>query len=283
MNEPQRIAILTDSTSDLPDDVRDRFGIHSIPLNVHFGDETFRDRVDISIDAFIERLASSPVLPTTSQPSSGVFEQKFRELAATHDAILCVLISSKLSGTLQSAQIAADAVAGLIPVEIVDSLNSSLALGLQALHARDLRDRGLGIAEIARTLRAETNSYHLVFFAETLEYLHRGGRIGKAATLVGSLLQLKPLLRVEEGVVIPFERTRTRKKALAGLESFATGFAAIENIAALHISTRADADALIAAVGPRASRIDIPVGQFGPVVATHVGPGAVGIVIKEPT
>lgn len=283
MSQPQRIAIVTDSTADLPLEVRDRLGIYCVPLNIHFGDETFQDRVDIFSEEFMRRLTASAVLPTTSQPSSGVFELLFRELAKTHDSILCVLISSKLSGTFQSAQVAADAVSELISVELVDSLNSSLALGLQAVRAHELRESGTSVEEIARALRAETNSYHLVFFAETLEFLHRGGRIGKAATLLGSLLQLKPLIRVEEGVIIPFERTRTRKKALAGLETFAASFAAIETLAVLHINSAGDAETLVNAISPRAASIKIPIGQFGPVVATHVGPGAMGIVIKEPT
>ncbi len=282
-DQPERIAIVTDSTADLPPEVTERYGIHVVPLLVQIGAETYRDRVDLSVDEFLQRLTTSAVTPTTSQAPPAVFEQLFRELAPSHDAILCVVISSKLSGTLQSARIAAQAVKDIIRVEVVDSLNSTLAQGLQVLRARELADRGLPLDEIVRILRAETNSYHLVFFAETLEYLHRGGRIGKAATLVGSLLQLKPLLRVEEGVVIPFERTRTRRKALAGLAAFASGFATIENAAALHIDTPDDARALIDTIRPRAARIDIPVGRIGPILAAHIGPGAVGIVIKEPT
>jgi DegV family protein with EDD domain len=283
MSQSPHIAIVTDSTADLPEDVRERLKIFSVPLNVHFGDETFRDRVDISGEEFIRRLTSSSELPTTSQPSPGVFEDLFRDLSRSHEAIVCVLLSSKLSGTFQSAQIAADAVSDVVAVELVDSLNSSLALGLQVVRAHELREAGTSHSDIARILRNETNSYHLLFFAETLEYLHRGGRIGKAATLFGSMLQLKPLIRVEEGVVIPFERTRTRKKAIAGLESFVAGFAAIESLAVLHINTPDDADALLATVSSRARKTDIPIGLFGPVVATHVGPGALGVVIKEPT
>jgi DegV family protein with EDD domain len=283
MSQPQRIAIVTDSTADLPPDVYAEQGIVPIPLNVHIGDETFRDRVDIDSEEFLRRLKESPQLPTTSTPAAGVFEQHFRDLAQNHDEILCVLLSSKLSATYQSAQIAAQAVADTIKVELVDSLNSSLALGFQAIRARELRDAGNSLDDIARTLRGETNLYHLVFFAETLEYLHRGGRIGKAATLVGSVLQLKPLMRVEEGVVVPFERTRTRKKALAGLASFVNGFASIDTVAVLHINTPDDAQAILEVVAPRANRMIVPIGQFGPVLAAHIGPGAVGVVVRETT
>ena len=281
-NQSRRIAIVTDSTADLPEDVAKRDDIRIVPLNVHFGTDTFRDKVDLTVDEFLERLTASTELPTTSQAPPPVFENLFRELAAEgYEAIICVLISSKLSGTIQSALIAAHAVASSIRVEVVDSLNSTLALGLQAIRARELIEEGKTVEEIVLTLQAETNRYHLVFFAETLEYLHRGGRIGKAATLVGSLLQLKPLLRVEEGVVIPFERTRTRKKALAGLQTFAETFPAIERAAALHITTPDDARNLIDAIAPRAANTDIPIGRIGPVLALHIGPGAVGVLIKE--
>jgi DegV family protein with EDD domain len=283
MDRVKRIAVVTDSTSDLPPDVVASREIHVIPLNVHFGVEIFFDRVNLSSEEFLRRLTSTSELPTTSQPSVGAFEELFREIARTHDQILCVLLSSRLSGTIQSAQLAAQAVAEDIEVEVVDSMNSSLGLGFQAVRACELRDAGTDLKEIARILHAETTKYHLVFFADTLEFLHRGGRIGKAATMVGSLLQLKPLIRVEEGVVIPFERTRTRKKALAGLQTFVEGFAAIDTVAALHVDTPDDAQALIEAIAPRANQMIVPVGKIGPVLATHIGPGAVGVVVREST
>lgn len=283
MSDSRRVAIVTDSTSDLPPDVRERYGIRSIPLNVHFGDETFLDRVDISSEEFLQRLTGSTLMPSTSQPSAGVFEQFFRDVARDEqaDIIICILLSSKLSGTYQSAVLAAETVKETVRVEIVDSLNSSLALGLQAIRARELTDAGEPVEETVRLLRAETGRYHLVFFAETLDYLHRGGRIGRAATLVGSLLQLKPLLRVEEGVVIPFERTRTRKKALAGLEAFVNSFAAVDTVSVLHIDTPEDAQTIYDAVRAKADREIVPIGQFGPVLAAHIGPGAVGVVVRE--
>jgi DegV family protein with EDD domain len=278
----QRIAILTDSTSDLPAEIARDHDIQVIPLNAHFGDEALLDRVDIDSETFLQRLTTGRALPTTSQPSAGAFEERFREIARHADAIVCVLISSKLSGTYQSAAVAADAVKDVIHVELVDSLNSSLALGLMALRARELASEGLDPAAIGTRLRDETALYHLVFFAETLEYLHRGGRIGKAATMVGSLLQLKPLLRVEAGVVVPFERTRTRKKAIAGLEAFVASFAAIDTVSALHIDSPEDVRRLYDTVSSNAAREIVPIGQFGPVVATHVGPGALGVMVREP-
>jgi len=278
---PRSVAIVTDSTSDLPAEIRDEYGITVVPLNVHFGQETYRDGVDLTGDAFMARMATTEHLPTTSQPSVGVFEETFRDLAKTHDAIVCVLISARLSGTLQSATLAAEGVAGIVPVEIVDSLNVSYALGLQAMRAAALAAGGMAASEIAATLRTETGRYQLVFFVETLDHLRRGGRIGKAAQLLGSLLKLKPLLRIEEGQIVPFERTRTRSRATNALVSFAGELGSVEQAGIIHITTQADADALATDIGRVTGLHPIPTIRFGPVIAAHVGPGVLGVVLKE--
>lgn len=283
MAQPPRVAVVTDSTADLTPDVAARYGITVVPLNVHFGQETFRDQIDLSTDDFMTRLATTEKLPTTSQPSVGVFESAFRALARDHDEIVAVLISSRLSGTVQSAQLAAEAVGDLVQVEIVDSLNVSYALGLQAIRATELATEGHFAAEIAATLQMELSSYHLVFFVETLEHLRRGGRIGKAAQLVGSFLNLKPLLRIDEGQVVPFERTRTRKKALEALVAFARDMKGIERAAVIYNTTPDDAEALAAQITPLSADSNVPIVKFGPVIATHIGPGVVGLAIKETT
>lgn len=275
------IAIVTDSTSDLPVEIQRQFGISVIPLNVHFGQETLRDGIDLSADEFMGRLAISDKLPTTSQPAVGTFETAFRSLAETHDQILCVLISSKLSGTVQSARLAADLVAETITVEVVDSLNVAYALGFQAIRAAQLADQATPLAGIVSILTAEVDLYHIVFFVETLEHLHRGGRIGKAAQLLGTLLQLKPLLRVEEGQVVPFERSRTRSKATAALIDFARELSDIEQVAVLYNTTPNDARDLAASLGEMLGMEQVPVLHIGPVISAHVGPGVLGIVVKE--
>ena len=278
-----RLAIVTDSTADLPADLRERLGITMVPLNVHFGDEVFRDQMDITTEQFMVRLGQSSKLPTTSQPSAGLFEETFRTLAADHDAIVAVLISSKLSGTIQSATIARDAVADAVPVEIVDSFTASMALGLQVLRAAELAADGLDAPTIAERLRAEVGRYEIVFFVDTLEYLQRGGRIGKAAAFVGGLLNLKPLLRVDEGQVVPFERTRTRARAIQGVVDFARGLPAIDRLSVIYSSVRADADALAdrLAAELNLSPDDILIAQMSPVIGTHVGPGAMGVAVAE--
>lgn len=281
MTDNPRVAIVTDSTADLPPELRELLGIAMVPLSVHVGSDSYRDQIDLSTDKFMELLGSSGQLPTTSQPASGLFQEKFVELAADHDEIVCVLISSRLSGTVQSAQVAADAVSDTIKVVVVDSLNASLGCGFQVLKAHHLAAEGASAAEIGDRLRSETDRYHLIFFVETLDHLRRGGRIGKAASLVGSMLKLKPLLRVDEGQVVPFERTRTRRKAIDALVRFAESLPGIENIAALYNTTPEDAQDLYERVHHLAStESEITCTAFGPVLGTHVGPGTLGLAIE---
>lgn len=281
MTERPSVAILTDSTADLPRDLLDRLGITMVPLSVNIGGETFSDQVELSTAEFMERLATTPDLPSTSQPSSGAFAEAFRRLAQEHDEIVCVLISSRLSGGVQSAHAAASDLDNQVHIEIVDSLNGSMGLGFQVLHAHRLAQEGLPAKEIASRLRSQVANYHVIFFVETLDHLRRGGRIGKAASLVGSMLKLKPLLRIDEGQVVPFERTRTRKRAIEALVEFTENMPGIERISVLHNTTPKDAAQLSDRVAPLAQTpSEVPIAVFGPVLSTHVGPGTLGIAIE---
>jgi DegV family protein with EDD domain len=276
----RKIAIVTDSTSDLTRDEQHRLGITVVPLNVHFGPETFRDNVEMSADEFMAKMAASESLPTTSQPAVRDFEAAFRTAAESHDEILCIISSSKLSGTLHSATLAAESLSDLIPVEIVDSRNVSYGLAFQAMRAANLADSALDAKEIASILNTEIASYHVVFFVETLDHLRRGGQVGKGAQILGSVLQLRPLLRIEEGQIVPFERARTRARAVAALSDFSREFNGIENAAVLYNTTPDDAMELADAIEAIANCGPIPVIQVGPVLSSHAGPGALGIVVK---
>lgn len=276
-----RIAVVTDSTADLSPELLREHQITMVPLNVHFGDEVLLDQVEISSPEFMQRLQQARRLPTTSQPAPGRFETAFRGLAKESDAILAVLISSKLSGTIQSASLARDTVAGEIDVQVVDSLNASMGLGLQVLRASRLIASGLDLHEVNGRLQAETPIYHLVFFVDTLEYLQRGGRIGRAASLLGSLIQLKPLLRIDEGQVVPFERTRTKARAVEGLKSFVKGFPTIAELAVLYSTDREQAERLADGLASAFDRSRMHIAQFSPVIGTHLGPGALGVCVFE--
>ncbi len=275
-----RIAVVTDSTADLPPAIRERHRITVVPLTVAFGDESFRDQVDLSTDAFVARLLASETVPTTSQPSAGAFEATFRELAGDHDAIVAVLISSRLSGTVESATIARDAVAGFIPVEVVDSENATMGLGFQAITAAELAAGGtLTATAIAERLRGTVRAYETLFYVDTLEYLRRGGRINRVSALVGSMLDLKPMLRIDEGQVVPVERTRTRSRARAALVTFVRGLPHVERLAVVHISSPAEAESLAAEFDLTVARDNILIAQLGPVIGTHVGPGTLGVIV----
>ena len=276
------IALICDSTADVPEHVRHELDVQIVPLNVHFGDEVLHDYVDVSPSAFLRRLETTGELPRSSQPSPALFTAAFETAAKNHDAICVVTISSKLSGTHQSVLLAAQSSDLAIPIRIVDSLSASIGLGLQVERARSLVDAGVTIDELAQTLEQERDRYHLIFFADTLEYLQRGGRIGKASQLLGSLLKIKPLLRCLDGEVVPYERTRTRSGAIDGLIEFARQFPAIDRIAIMHDgTTSADVDTLLNGIGDRVPESAITVSQYGPIIATHVGPRALGLCVFE--
>lgn len=283
MSTNATVAIVTDSTCDIDKALAQSRHITVVPLNVHFGEEVFADQVTISTDEFMEKMSVSAALPTTSQPSVGAFERAFRETAAAQHVkeIVCVTLSSKLSGTFQSASIAAQNLADEIHVEVVDSFSVSFGLGFQALRATDLAEQGLDAVKIAGMLRNEVGRYHIVFFADTLEHLRRGGRIGKAAQLVGTLLQLKPLLRIDEGVIVPFERTRTRSKAIKALETFVNEAGAVDELAVMYNTTPDDAKALAEVLQPKTPNHPVTLTKVSPVIATHIGPGVLGVIVKE--
>ena len=277
------VAVVTDSTCDIGKDTARHATITVVPLNVHFGEEIFADQVSISTDEFMAKMATSAALPTTSQPSVGAFERALRTAAEQQGVreVVCITLSSKLSGTFQSASIAAQNVADDLHVEVVDSRAVSYALGFQVLRAAELANKGVSASDAADILRNEVDRYQAVFFADTLEHLRRGGRIGKAAQLVGNLLQLKPLLRIDAGVIVPFERTRTRLRAIKALEEFATESDAIDEIAVMYNTTPADAHALAAAIQERAPNLKTTVALVSPVIASHIGPGVLGVITKE--
>lgn len=281
MPDHERIAIVTDSTADLPPDLARERGITVVPLTLRFGHEILRDRVDLSTTDLVQRMDSTGTIPAISSPSSRVFESVFRELAPDHDRIIAVLVSSRLSATVKSATIAARKVRDVIPVDVVDSLNASFGLGLQVLRAADLVAQGIAPDKLVSQLQSEVALNHVVFFVETLEHLRRIGHVGKASEMLGSFLQLKPVLRIDEGQVIPFERARTRAKALDALVDFVQSIPAVDEIAVVYDTTPEDVDAIMPRLekvvgAPRIRRV-----QFGPVLAANIGPGVVGIAIRE--
>jgi DegV family protein with EDD domain len=275
----ENTAVVLDSTADLPDPAARRPNWRLVPLYVRFGNETFRDHVELSADEFYRRLRGSGAAPKTSQPTPADFEEAFRGLEG-YDRILCVLISGRLSGTVESARLAAEA-AGNDRVTVIDSESVSggiviLADAIQRRLERGATDEEIG--EVVTRFKAESG---LLFTVDTLDYLVRGGRVGKAAGFAGELLSVKPILAIRDGEVVPLKRVRGRAKALGELERLfteGTDDSPDLRVGLAHADAAADANDLgrrIEAARPRAA-VDFRA-QLGPVIGAHGGPGTIGL------
>lgn len=274
----ENTAIVLDSTSDFPE-ARGRFpNMRVVPLYVRFGEESFRDQLEIGSHDFYEKLRISPALPTTSQPTPQDFLSAFEELAA-YERVYGLHLSAKLSGTFQSASLAAEQLGG-DRVRLVDTETASLAVGLLALAIQRRLARGTTDEEVEELILRFKRENGVVFTVSTLEYLQKGGRIGRAQALAGTLLNVKPILSVADGVIVPIGKVRGRQRAL---EEFARAFTqATEDRPGLRIAI-AHADApewidvltdLVRRLRPQAE-VEL-VENLGAVVGTHAGPGAVG-------
>lgn len=273
------IRVVTDSTADLPADLVRELGIHVVPLNVHFGEETLLDGVDITPDDFYRRLVASARPPTTSQPSVGAFVEVYERLLAESDGVVSVHLSSHVSGTHNSATQAREEVGRDRPIVVVDSLQASLSLGLAVAAAARAAQGGAGLEEVQAEAESAAGRAHLFGLLETLEYLQRGGRIGRAQAWVGTLLRIKPILTIRDGVAHPLERARTRAKGVDRLVELTVGHSPLEALAVIHSNTPEYAEALVERVAECLPGERIIVGRFGPVMGTYLGPGALGIAL----
>jgi DegV family protein with EDD domain len=275
------IKIVIDSTADMPSALVQEYGITVVPLNVHFGTEVFRDSIEISPDEFYKRLASSPKLPTTSQPTVGDFLDVYQELSKATDEIVSIHVSGKLSGTLNSANQAKGQYTGNARIEVVDSEHVSMGLGMVAIAASKAAQGGASIEDVVKEAKQTIPKVQFVGLVDTLEYLEKGGRIGKAQALVGSILRLKPLLTVKDGEVHPLEKIRTRSKGIDRLCDIVKEHAPLESLAVVYTTTPDDAAQLADRLRPLVPSGDIPISQVGPVVGTHAGPGVLGISLTQ--
>lgn len=274
-----KIAVVTDSTAYLPKDLVEQYEIPIAPLVLIWGEETLRDDIDIKPVEFYQRLQTAKVMPSTSQPPIPEFSRIFERLHGDGYEILTILISEHLSGTIASAVQAKK----LLPdatIEIFNSESTAMALGFQVLAAIRAAAEGASLAEcLAVVERARANS-GILFAVDTLEFLHRGGRIGGASRYLGTALQLKPLLTLEEGKIEALERVRTKKKAHARLSDIVVErLAGKPNIrlATLHANALEDATALLNNICDRLDVVEKIYSEVSPVIGTHVGPGTVGL------
>ena len=271
----QVVRIVTDSTADLNEDQQKASGITVVPLNVRFGDEVFKDHVDLTGDDFFAKLKTSSQLPKTSQPPVGEFEEVFRRHRAAGDEVVAVLISSKVSGTYGAAEMAAKSV-DAEHIEVIDSLTASMALGFLALEGAKLAKTGAGRAAVADRIRSLVPKARVLAAIDTLTYLERGGRIGRARALLGSLLNFKPLITLQDGEVAPLGRARGRVQAIDRLVDLLSRDGRLSNLAVLHGASLADAKRLRERVAGSYPGLDIPLTETGAVIGTYTGPGVIG-------
>ena len=270
------VRIVTDSACDLPEPVCEELGIEVVPLTIRFGDREFVDRKELSVEAFWREIQSSPVLPETAAPSVGAFEETFRRLAdGGADGIVCINLSARLSATMQSAQVAAKSLDGDTPIEIIDSMNASMGIGNLALDAARRARAGDSLEQIVQRVEARRARAHVFATLDTLEYLRKGGRIGGAQAMLGSMLSIKPIINVIDGAVEPAGRVRTRSKALRFLvDQVPAG--KVEIISVLHANAP-DIDEFLAMLEPAVPDAEVTVGTIGPVIGVHTGPRVMGI------
>ncbi len=274
-----KVAIVTDSTAYIPEESMAGLDIFVAPQILIWGDKTYEDGVDITPTEFYKRLATATVMPTTSQVSPQKFLTIFKQLLDQDFQILSVLISEKLSGTIDSAKQAKETLNGA-PIEIVDSYTTAMAMGFIVLvTARAARD-GASLAECIALVESARQNTGVVFAVDTLEFLYRGGRIGGASRLLGSALGIKPILEIRDGVVEPADRVRTRKKSLARALELITE--KIDNrtplrLATLHANSEADARELLSQAQQQLGGVEHVLSEVSPVVGNHAGPGTVGL------
>ena len=272
------IAVVTDSTSDLPPDIAQLHGISVVPLNVHIEDETFLDGVTISADEMYRRLPDQKVIPTTSAPSVGTFAEMYEKLGETHDEIISVHLSSKLSLTHGAAVNAVSELGSNGPrIEVVDTEQASMALGYTAVQAAEAIAGGSSLDDAVALVKNASKRAVFIGMVDTLKYLVRGGRIGKAQGYIGSILRVRPILTLQDGIAHPFERARNRKKGIARLKSIVAEYAPLEKLSVLYTTDEVDAQNIANEIAEFAPDGEPVVAQLGPVVGNYLGPGTLGL------
>lgn len=277
---PPAVRVVTDSACDLPAAVVDELGIEVVPLTIRFGDTEYVDREELGVAEFWAKCAATSELPETAAPAPGQFEQLYRRLAGEGaPGVVVVNLSGALSATLQSAQLAAREVADLVDVRVVDSRSVTMGLGMIVVEVARRARAGASLDElvaVADDLVARTRVWGAL---DTLENLRKGGRIGNARALLGTVLSIKPIIEVRDGAVEQGGRQRTRAKALAFLVEKMRSYGTISNLAVLHADC-ADVDQFVAMVAEHHPG-EIIVGEIGPVVGTHAGRGTIGVTFLE--
>lgn len=272
------VRVVTDSACDLPDQTLTELGIGLVPLRIRFGSEELVDREELSTKEFWARCASSPELPSTAAPAPGQFQQAFEAMAdAGADGVVCINLSSKLSATIESARQGAQAVRERVPVRVVDSLGISLGIGLVVTEAARVAAAGAGLDEVEEAALRAVSTLKVYGALDTLENLKKGGRIGGAAALLGSMLSIKPVIEVRDGVVQQESKQRTRSRSLQYLADKVRAAGPLARLAVFS-GDAPDLDAFLAMLADLApAEGPILVGDVGPVIGAHAGRGCLGV------
>ena len=271
------IRIVTDSASDIPSEVAQKLGISIVPLTVSFGKEVYRDGIDLNAAEFYSKLVQSKTHPVTSQPSIGNFIDAYKALARKGDEIISIHLSSKLSGTYNAASQAKEAMTKDCRIEVVDSESVSMGVGLTVIAAAKAIRDGASFQQAIDIVHHSIPRIHLLAFFQTLEYLERGGRLGKGKALLGTLLHVKPIIIVRDGEVQPFGKARTRMGALQRLYNFAESLLHIRELSIMYTTIFEEVKILASLLNPIFPQARILTAQVGSTLGTHTGPGTLAI------
>jgi DegV family protein with EDD domain len=273
------VKIVTDSVADLPPQVIEGLGVTVIPLLVRFGEEVYRDGIDLTPDEFYAKLATSKIFPSTSVPSLATFAEAYDKLAEESDEILAVTVSSRLSATHEVALQGIAQMKKKCRVEVIDSLTATMAEGFIVIKAAQVAKAGADLDEVIEVAKKNIPRVEFLAAFDTLEYLRRGGRIGRAYTFLGSVLKINPLITLKDGLVEPAGKTRSRAKAIDHLYDFAAGYAHIEEMAVADTACPEEAEALAERLGAIFPRERIYRSKMTPVIGAHTGPRLVLVAI----
>lgn len=274
-----KTVVVTDSTAYIPKEIRDKLNIRMVPLSVVFGNETYREEIDINTIEFYDKIRNERALPKTSQPALGDFVKTFEELSKEYDAVISIHLSSGISGTLAGAKQAGEMVEE-IEVYTFDSEISCMVQGFYVLRAAEMAQAGVHPDEILKELNVMKETTRAYFMVDNLDHLHRGGRLNGFERVIGSVLQVKPILHFENKVIVPYEKVRTRKKAMKRiadmLQEDANKYAKLQ-ATIIHANNEQEAITWKNELEALLPNVQFTISYFGPVIGTHLGEGSMGL------
>ena len=272
--------IVTDSTADLPPQLAKELGITVVPVYVRFGNQVYRDRLDISEDEFYQRLLHDPIHPSTTQPPPQDFVDVYKDLAQEADGIISIHVTSKLSGTYNSALRGKELVEKECPIEVIDSQVVTMGLGQLVIFASTIAESAKNLQQVVEETKQMIPSIHMLGLLDTLKYLALGGRIGKVQALLGSVLNVKPMLTIKDGELVPAGRVRSRTKGIDRLFDFVKNAVDIQDLAIVYNTTPDEAQTLVGRMGSVFPKERIRLARLGPALGVHAGPGILFVALK---